>query len=434
MGVWESDVVPLLKADEKGVLQSTTLLKELQLRYPGKFIDGQLRTLQRQVRDWRAIHGPEKEVFFPQEHPPGREAGIDFTHANSLEVIVAGQPLKHLFFELKLSYSGWTWVGLAYSETFEALVEGVQAALWELGGCPQVLRHDNLSAATHELKRSGGRALNARFKAVLEHYQIRSTRSNVGKGHENGVAEKGHDLVKKAVAQHLVLRGSKEFESASVYEEFVRNVVRKVINQANQEKLTLERQHLLALPSSPVPNYTLHQPKVSRWSTIRVARRSYSVPSRLIGHQVQVKQYANHLEVSYRDSLIEEMPRLRGAAEVSIDYRHIIWSLVRKPGAFARYRYREELFPSFPFRRAYDLLSTWRGERADVEYVRILHLAASTMESQVEGVLRQLIEGGQRFDYAKIKALVKPEPSKVPQLSLPELDLSVYDRLLGGAS
>ena len=78
--------------------------------------------------------------------------------------------------------------------------------------------------------------------------------------------------------------------------------------------------------------------------------------------------------------LVERLPRLQHKGQAHIDYRHVIWTLVRKPGAFARYRWREELFPSLVFRRAYDALRSRLGERADAEYVRILHLAASRGE------------------------------------------------------
>ncbi len=182
--VWGAEIEPLLWVDERGVLQATTLLEVLEERYPGRFGIGQLRTLQRRLRDWRAVHGPGKEVFFPQAHVPGREAQLDFTHASGLGVTIAGEPLDHLLFEFVLSYSGWRWVGLAFGETFEALVAGLQGALWALGSVPEIARTDNLSAATHELKRSGGRALNARFSGVLEHYGLSSTRISPGKSHE----------------------------------------------------------------------------------------------------------------------------------------------------------------------------------------------------------------------------------------------------------
>jgi len=424
--VWESDVVPLLEADTKGVLEAPTILEELEARHPGRFSGKELRTLQRRLREWRAVSGPEQEVFFPQEHPPGREGVVDFSHAVKLGVTIAGELLAHLLFAFKLSFSGWCWFQIAFGETYEALVEGLQGALWDLGGVPELVRHDNLSAATHELKRSGGRSLTSRFRDVLDHYGLKSTRINAGEAHENGVAEKGNDLIKRAVAQALVLRGSRDFSSLREYQEFLGGVAGR-LNRSILGKLEHERLALRGLPSSPVPPYTTHTAKVRRWSTVRVGHRVYSLPSRLIGHEVTLRQHANHLEVYYRDRLVETMVRLRGDQDARIDYRHVIWSLVRKPGAFARYRYREELFPTLVFRRAYDALRRFRGERADVEYVRILHLAASTMEADVETALSSLLESGERFDYARVKALASPEPIRVPRLSLPEPDLAVYD-------
>ncbi len=211
--VWDTEVVPLLRSDEKGVLQAGTLLEVLDEKHPGQFGIGQLRTLQRRMRDWRALHGPEKEVFFPQEHPPGREAQMDFTHATDLGVTIRGALLEHLLFEFVLSFSGWTWAEVAFGETFEALAAGVQSAVWELGGSPAVARTDNLSAATHELRLSGGRAFNRRWKALLDHYQMTPTRINPGKSHEDGVVEQKHNRSKSALAQALVLRGSSDFES-----------------------------------------------------------------------------------------------------------------------------------------------------------------------------------------------------------------------------
>lgn len=428
--VWESHVVPLLDADAEGILQATVVLEELQERCPGKVSGGQLRTLQRRMRDWRALHGPDKEVYFQQEHPPGREAAMDFTHATSLGVTIGGEALAHLLFTLKLSFSGWTWVRVAFGETFEALVCGIQDALWALGGVTEVLRHDNLSAATHELRRSGGRALNSRFRDVMEHYGLRSTRIRVGEAHENGVAEKNNDLVKRAVAQALVLRGSRDFESLEAYEGWLQQLVERRLNQPRADKVAVEREHLRPLPTCRVPDYTRYHPTVRRWSTIRIGKRCYSVPSRLIGHRVEARQYPDVVEVLYRGRLVETMPRLHGGQEVRIDYRHIISSLVRKPGAFRRYRYREELFPSLTFRRAYDALCSWRGERGDIEYVRVLHLAATTMESLVERALGELLQQGEPFDYVRVKELANPEPILVPEISLPAPDLSAYDRLL----
>jgi hypothetical protein len=432
--VWSSVIVPLLVADEDRVLEARTILGELERRHPGAFNEAQVRTLQRRMRDWRAVHGPEREVFFEQVHVPGREAALDFTHATELGVTILGTLLEHLLFVFTLSFSGWTWIAIAFGETFEALVSGLQGALYDLGGVPAVARHDNLSAATHELQRSGGRALTVRWRAVLDHYGLRSTRIAPGESNENGVAEKSNYDVKKAIAQALVLRGSKDFTSIEEYLGFARDVVERTCNRPAAPKLALEREKLRPLPSAPVPSYTTFHPTVRCWSTIRVGKRIYSVPSRLIGHEVEVRQHPNVVEVLYRDKLVEVMPRLRGNDEHRIDYRHVIWSLVRKPGAFARYRYREDLFPSLTFRRAYDALCACKHDRADVEYVRILHLAASTIEVDVERALATLLERGVPFDYAAVKAITSPHPTRVPEVSIGTADLRPYDALLGGGA
>ena len=201
------------------------------------------------------------------------------------------------------------------------------------------------------------------------------------------------------------------------------------------ELLAEERARLLPLPPTRVPEYSVYLPIVRAWSTIHFAKRVYSVPSRLIGCEVEVRQYPDVVEVWYRGKRTETMPRLRGEQYHCIDYRHVIWSLVRKPAAFTRYRYREELFPSLVFRKTYDALREARGERADVEYVRILHLAASTMQARVEEMLEQLLERGDRPDFATVKALIAPDKPRIPVVHIPPPDLQVYERLLvGGAS
>lgn len=431
--VWERDILPLLASDARGVLDGTTLMAVLDERYPGRFGAGQLRTLQRRLRDWRAEQGPTKEVFFEQVHPPGREAACDFTHATELGVTIAGRIFEHLLFQLILSYSKWRYVCLAYSETFEALIAGIQGALWSLGGVPHVLRSDNLSAATHEL-RDGGRSLTERFAAVLEHYGMRSTRIMPGEAHQNGVAEKANDVLKRSVAQALVIRGSSDFSTIADYEQFVQDVVERVINRSTHERLVEERTMLLPLPSSKVPTYSVYEATVRKWSTIRIAKRTYSVPSRLIGHSLTARLHPDIVEVFYRGKLVQTMERLRGEYDHRIDYRHVIWSLVKKPGAFARYRYREDLFPSLVFRRAYDALATSRGIRADIEYVRILHLAASTMETTVEAALRALLDAGKSFDYADVQRLAAPHQGEHPIVHIAAPDLASYDAfLVGGA-
>lgn len=428
--VWDSEVVPLLEDDEDDGLQAKAVLEELMRRHPGKHDEGQLRTLQRRFRDWRALHGADKEVIFPQEHPPGRTGSIDFTHMTELKVRIAGEPFVHLLFHFVLAYSGWHYVELAFGETFEALVRGLQNALYRLGGVPERGRIDNLSAATHDLRQGKGRRLTTRFRKVLEHLGLEVSRIQPGKPHENGVAERGHGLLKTALDQALRLRGSRDFASVEAYLAFVDEIVEREFNAKVAAKLEEERRHLRPLPSVRLPDYTKTYVEVRRWSTISVQRRVYSVPSRLIGHRVEARLYPDVVEVRHKGVVVETIPRLRGEDVHRINYRHVAWSLARKPGAFAHYRYREDLFPTLTFRRAYDSLRQRRGDRADVEYVRVLHLAASTSEVLVERTLEELIASGKAWDYAAVKALAQPEMPTVPEVHVGVPDLGDYDRLL----
>ena len=383
----------------------------------------------------RALNGPDQEAYFPQEHPPGREAQLDFTHCNPLRVTIGSRRYRHLLFQLVLSHPGWRYAEVVAGETFVALKQGLQNALWKLGGAPQIIRSDNTSALTHEIKRSRGGALNDNYAELLDHYELESTLINSRESHENGVAEQAHYRLKDALDQALMLRGSRDFDSASPIPassgrwwtgaiawckgSWRRNAhVSSAYPQLRCRSTSTTRLGCASgAPSSP--------------STSSGAGRTYTVPSRLIGKEVQIRLYAEHLEVYYKGHLVERMERVRGEREANVNYRHIIGSLVRKPGAFARYRFREQMFPTMTFRLAYDALKRWRGERADVEYVRILHLAATTMESTVDSALALLLEAGEPFDYAMVKELANPAPPRAPVLSLSGMpDLRVYDSLL----
>lgn len=354
-GIWEEEIEPLLREESALGLRATTIIEYLEERHPGRFSASHLRTLQRRLQEWRARHGSDKEVYFPQEHPPGREAQIDFTHCKSLGVSIGGQPYAHQLFHFVLSHSGWRYAEVAASESYLALQRGLQGALWTLGGVPRVVRSDNTAALTHEMRRSGGRELNQSYAGLLAHYGLESTRSNRGMAHENRVAEQAHYRLKDALNQALLLRGNRDFDTNDNYLRFIGQVVARR-NRLVQGKLERELPYLLPLPSAPLPEYQSYRARVRKWSTIQAAGHTYSVPSRLIGQEVQVRVYADQVEVYYQDELVECMERVRGDGEARVNYRHIIGSLVRKPGAFARYRFREHLFPTPTFRRAYEAL------------------------------------------------------------------------------
>ena len=430
-GVWEEEILPLLRGEAAGRLRATTIIEWLEEKFPGRFSASQLRTLQRRLQDWRALNGPDQEVYFPQEHPPGREAQLDFTRGNSLGVTIGGRRYRHLLFQLVLSHSGWRYAEVVAGETFLALKQGLQNALWELGGAPRVIRSDNTSALTHEIKRSRGRALNDNYAELLDHYGLESTLINSGESHENGVAEQAHYRLKDALDQALMLRGSRDFDSAESYTGFVGKVVERR-NRLVQGKLEEERPLLQCLPPAPVPEYVNHQARVRKWSTIQAAGRTYTVPSRLIGKEVQIRLYAERLEVYYKGHLVERMERVRGEREANVNYRHVIGSpgrgrgqaLVRKPGAFARYRFREQMFPTMTFRLAYDALTPCGN-----------NYGVHGGESTVDSALALLLEAGDPFDYATVKDLANPAPPRAPVLSLSGMpDLRVYDSLLAGVA
>ena len=439
-GVWEDEIEPLLRNDPTGKLKATTIIECPSTSSGGRAASRAVQripaahpattiTALRQAQEAGAARVGSGGVL-PQVHPPGREAQFDFTHCGELKVTIAGQSYPHLLFQLILSHSGWRYAEVAAGETFLALQQGLQNALWTLGGVPEVVRSDNTSAATHELRSSRGRALNDNYAALLDHYGLRSTRINPGQSHENGVAEHAHYRLKDAIDQALILRGSRDFDTVDDYASFVRQMVERR-NRLVQGKLEQELLCLRSLPPAPVPEYVNYQSKVRKWCTIQVAGHSYSVPSRLIGKEVQIRLYADWAEVYYKGHLVERMARVRGEGEANVNYRHVIGSLVRKPGAFARYRFREQLFPTMHFRLTYDALREWRGERADVEYVRILHLAATTMEATVDSALSLLLEAGESFDYAEVRDLAEPKVPEAPALTLSgQPDLKIYDRLL----
>ncbi len=425
-------VVAQLKRDS--ALQATTLFALLCEQHPGRYQATQLRTLQRQIATWRVQRGPEKEVFFPQVHEPGRVAQSDFTHMTDLRVTLGGVAFPHLVFHLVLTYSNVEAVQVCLSESFESLAEGLESCLWQLGGVPREHRTDHLSAAIRPLDVEGRVQATTRYQALLAHYGLEPTVNNAGEAHENGDVEQAHHRFKLAVDQALRVRGSRDFSDRATYTRFLQDLVRKR-NLTREARWSEERQVLRPLPTMPLGLCRELRVTVTRFSTMQVLGNTYSVPSRLIGATLTVRVRAETVEVYHGTAHLLTAPRLLGKGQHRIDYHHVIWSLVRKPGAFANYRYRDDLFPTLTFRRAYDALQAAFPKLADRHYVRILHLAASTSEAEVETALGLLLEQqGAIPTYDAVRDLVRvPTTSAIPTLTKPVLDLSVYDQLLGQA-
>ena len=427
------------RLEEAPELEAKTLFAMLMEKYPGQYEDGQLRTLQRKVQRWRAERGPDKEIKLAQKHRPGEAAQTDFTSTMELGVTIAGQVFVHLLCVVVLPYSNWHWATVCLSESMAALRRGVQRALFQLGRVPRYHQTDNSTAATHRIPdgqrvtiEGSKRKFNEEYLALMRHFGMTPRTTGVGEKEQNGDVEAANGALKRRLEQALLLRGSRDFESVEAWQAFVDEVLRK----ANTGRATRVREELgtmRELDVSKLPEFVEEAVKVSEWSTVRVKHCAYSVPSRLMGSMVRARIYEDKLEVYYGDKLQLSCERLRGRNLHRIDYRHVIWSLVQKPAGFARYVYREEMFPSVVFRRAYDAIQTpHHGTPGDLEYLRILHLAASTMEADVETALELLFAERATITCDAVKAMVTGAARvEVPALAPPTVDLDAYDALLG---
>jgi transposase len=412
-------------------LEAKTIFEVLVEREPERYDEGQLRTLQRRVRAWRATAGPEKEVFLAQDHRPGEAMQTDFTWATELGVTIGGEPFPHMLCHAVLPHSNWEWATVCRSESLSALRRGVQAAVFRLGRVPEWHQTDNSTAATHDLA-SGKRDFNREYRDLIEHLGMKPRTTEIGEKEQNGDVEASNGALKRRLEQHLLIRRSRDFDTVEEYETWLRGVVEKA-NRPRAKRLAEDLDAMRPLVVSRLPEYTEEGVRVTTWGTIRVKHNPYTVPSRLVGEVVRVRVYDERLEVFYRGQHQVTMDRLSGRGGHRIDYRHVIWSLVRKPGGFARYRYRDDLFPTATFRAAYDALcaAPHKGIGADVDYVRILHLAASTMESEVEAALELLLSEGTVPTPDQVKALVLPKRPEGPvDMPVLRVDLTGYDALL----
>lgn len=430
------------KLQEAPGLEAKTIFEDLMATYPERYQEGQLRTLQRLIRRWRALSGPEKDVKLAQAHRPGEAMQTDFTSTGELGITICGELFCHLLCMVVLPYSNWRWATVCLSESMAALRRGIQRSLFQLGGVPLFSQTDNSTGATHNMsevekaKHPGKtRTFNIDYLALMDHFGMTPRTTDVGAKEQNGDVEAANGATKRRLEQALLIRGNRDFLSVEEWQRFVDNVQRKG-NKQRGKRVAEELAAMRRIPTSKLPEFIeLHLP-VSEWSTIRVKGNAYSLPSRLIGKEVLVRLFEDRLEVYFGNTLQLACARIVGRNN-RIDYRHIIWSLVRKPGGFARYVYRDDMFPSPVFRQTYDSIvdSQEHSVSNDLEYLRILHLAASTSESDVEASLSTLLSEGLPITADCVKALVgTPEPTAIPDLEPPEVDLASYDDLIHGVA
>lgn len=430
---WDCEVVPLLKSNPQ--LMAITILRKLQEEHPADFPDGTLRTLQRHIRQWRAIEGPGKEVFFPQEHVPGERGLSDFTDMADLNITIAGMRFEHLLYHFVFAFSRWEYVCVVQGgESFEALSKGLQNALWQAGGVPREHRTDSLSAAFKNLQEKED--FTVRYSALLDHYGMAGTRNNRGQSHENGSVESSHRHLKQAVDQALLLRGHRDFDDCCAYEALVCEAVLGR-NRRHAAAFRIEREQLAELPPRRTTEFVEEEARVTRCGTFTVRGILYSAPSRLIGHRLKVRLYSERLDCYLSGALV--LTCSRGTRSASngrgrmIDYRHFIEALKRKPQAFQGLVFRDALFPREAYRRTWEQLSEKLTQRQACQtMVGLLELAA---KDGIEALLAQRLEAllvvGELPELKGLREEFAPRQGALPQVRVEIPAASSYDALLG---
>lgn len=443
---WPSIEEKLVHAPE---LEAKILFQDLMRRRPEIYEEGQLRTFQRRVQAWQAHHGPDKEVFFAQNHIPGEALQTDFTWATELKITIQGNPFPHLLCHVVLPFSNWGWITVCQSESMLALRRGIPSALFQLGRVPRFHQTDNSTSATHRItagtealdgsqpKETTGacygrntRTFNDDYLALVRHYGMEPRTIGIGKSNQNGDVEASNNAVKNRLNQHLLLRGSRDFSTVEAWEAWAQEVCRMA--NGRRKHVADELATMRPLRMEAFQEFDELLTRVTEESTLVVKRNTYSVPPRLVGQQVRVRLYEMRLEVWHAGRRVLELPRILGQYKHRIDYRHIIDSLLRKTGAFARYRYRADLFPGPVWHQAMAKLQTALGERkGEVAYLRLLHLAKETMECEVEAALVLLMEEGMAPEPEQVKTLMGVDkPTQVPAIAPLNVDLTEFDGLL----
>lgn len=428
--IW-SEVVSLLEVNPR--IEAKTIFDHLCKLHPEKeFQEGQLRTFQRRVKNWKAEFGHSKETYFEQNHYPARFCQSDYTHMEQLNITINGEPFPHLLYHFVLTYSNWESADICFSESFESLSAGFQNALFRLGGVPKLHQTDGLSAAVNNLTEK--RDFTQKYQALISHYAIDGQKTNPGSPNENGDIEQSNNRLKKAIDQRLMLRGSRDFATQNEYNNFVQQLI-KELNLKRSERVKEETPLLGELPDRRLEACTrFSNIVVSKYSTIRIIHNTYSVPSRLIKERVTVLVYSEHLEIWIGNKSVYKLPRLHGKYNHSINYRHVVDSLVRKPGAFENYKYRSDLFLSTHFRVAYDMLLEQRPAKANSVYVKILYYAAKFNENYVDQALKEIIDNDLEvtIELVKEKAHSFSDLIPHPDPEVSEASLEEYDKLLSG--
>jgi hypothetical protein len=429
---WDAEILPILLAAPG--IRIIGVLDELRRRHPDLTMNIR-RTLERRIRAWRALNGPEKDVIFRQEHEPGRLGLSDFTDASALKITIVGEPLDHRLYHFRLAFSGFEHASVVLGgESFVALAEGLQNALWALGGVPKEHRSDSLSAAFRNLTADAQQDLTQRYQSLMRHYEMEPSRNNTGIAHENGSIESAHGHLKQALEDALLLRGTRDFANLDAYRAFVDEIVGRR-NANNRKRIDLERTKLLDLPPRRTTDFEEKVTPVTSSGGFIVRRVFYTVPSRLIGHRLRVRIFDDRLECFLGVTPVVTLRRGWPVSESKgghvVDYRHVIHALRRKPMALLNLVYRDQLFPRPAYKRTFEALR----ERCDdrhackvvVELLMLAHERAC--EAELADALNVDLDAGRLPELAMLRARFRPEHMSIPSVSVELVPLNAYNEL-----
>ena len=431
--IWEAEVVPILKASPG--IRTIGVLAEMRRRHP-EMNPNIRRTLERRITHWRAQHGPEQDVIFRQEHEPGRMGLSDFTDTSALNITIAGVALVHRLYHFRLAFSGFAHAHVVLGgESFVALAEGLQNALWALGGVPKEHRSDSLSAAFRNLDKAAEEDLTHRYQDLMAHYGMTPSRNNPGVAHENGSIESPHGHLKSALKDELLLRGSTDFDDLDAYRRFVDLIIGRQ-NAHNRKRIELEMPSLGKLPKRRTADFEEKCVTVTRSGGFMLNRVFYTAPSRLIGHRLRVRLYDDRLECFLGSTAMMTVRRGQPVSETKgghvVDYRHVIHALRKKPMALNNLVYRDQLFPHPAYGRAFTVLLAAAGDRrackAMVELLALAHDRAC--EAELAEALEADVDAGRLPDLAFLCAYFGPGPESVPLIDVEVVPLSAYDELV----
>ena len=426
--LFESEVVPMLQAAPG--LRAVAIFEEMMRRHPD-LAPGVRRTLEHRIRGWRALDGAEQAVIFRQVQQPGRMGLSDFT--DMADPRLRGGRFWTLRLSACRSITGsiiFAWPIAASSmptacpregggHPRRRKAEGLQNALWTLGGAPREHRSDSLSAAFRNLDKNAAADLTRRYDALCAHYGMEPTRNNRGIAHENGAIESAHGHLKKAVADALLMRGVNDLDGLAAYRRFIDEIVSRK-NARLTKRIEAERPVLRSLPGGRTRDYEKTIATVTSSSGFLLKKVFYTVPSRLVGHRLRVRLYDDRLDLFIGSTPLITLTRGRPGAN-------------GKHGALLSLVYRDQLFPRDAYRQIFDrLLDTIAEKPACRLMVDLLALAHDRgCEAELADIPTDDLAAGRLPDLPALRDRFAPDPTTLPEVVVHLAALTSYDTLLG---